>query len=86
MILKAYAIRDSKAKAFMAPFFLPNDGVAIRAFSDNVNSESANQISKHPDDFVLYSTGAWDDETGTFQSITPEPLIRAVDVYNPPRS
>lgn len=64
MELKIYSIYDKAAKAFTQPFFMHNKGLAIRAFSDNVNSEQENNISKHPEQFLLYEMGQWDDVTG----------------------
>ncbi len=64
MKLQAYSIHDQAAKAFINPFFMHNDGLAIRAFSDNVNSKDDNNIAKHPDQFTLYHLGSFDDEKG----------------------
>ena len=64
MKLNVYSIFDSAAKAYTNPFFMHNDGLAIRAFSDNVNAEQENNISKHPDQFTLFHIGEFDDSTG----------------------
>jgi hypothetical protein len=72
MILNTYSIYDSAAKAYIQPFFMHNDGLAIRAFQGNVNSTEENNISKYPDQFTLYKIGTFDDQTAT---ITPEDPI-----------
>lgn len=78
MILNVYAIFDTAAKAFATPFFMHNDGLAIRAFSDNVNT-SDTMIAKHPDQFYLYRLGQFDDQTAMFtQDEAPESLGCAV--------
>jgi hypothetical protein len=64
MILKIYSIYDSAANAYMQPFFMHNDGIAIRAFQDNVNSKEENNISQHPDQFTLFCIGEYDDSNG----------------------
>lgn len=69
MILKVYSIYDVAAKAYMQPFFMHNDGLALRAFQDNVNTKEENQISKHPEQFTLFCLGEYDDSKGQFQSL-----------------
>jgi hypothetical protein len=68
MKLNVYSIFDSAAKAYTNPFFMHNDGLAIRAFSDNVNSEQENNISKHPDQFTLFRIGEFDDSSGEIKT------------------
>lgn len=58
-----YAIYDNKAEAYMQPFFAATPGLALRAFSDNVNNKES-IFNKHPNDFVLYEIGEFDDATG----------------------
>lgn len=72
MELKIYSIYDKAAKAFTQPFFMHNKGLAIRAFSDNVNSTQENNISKHPEQFLLYEMGEWDDTTGRITPYTED--------------
>lgn len=58
-----FAIYDNKAQAFMQPFYATNVGLALRIFADNVaNPESI--MHKHPNDFVIYQVGSFDDQTG----------------------
>jgi hypothetical protein len=64
MILTIYSIHDSAANAYLPPFFMHNDGLAIRTFQDMVNSKEENNISKHPDQFTLFKLGEYDDNTG----------------------
>ena len=68
MKLNVYSIFDSAAKAYTNPFFMHNDGLAIRAFADNVNSEQENNISKHPDQFTLFRIGEFDDASGEIKT------------------
>lgn len=64
MKVKVYSLFDSAAKAYTQPFFMQNDGLAIRAFQDNVNAKEENNVSKHPDQFTLFHIGDWDDTEG----------------------
>lgn len=78
------AVYDSALDAFSRPFFVPTTQIAVRSFTDEVNRASPdNPMAKHPDDFVLYLVGLWDDVTGLFEN---QPggrvqLVRAKDVY-----
>jgi hypothetical protein len=68
MILFAYAVYDNRAEAFIPPFFMVNDSVAQRAFSDAA-SDSSHQFRKHPTDFTLFKIGEYDDSTGTLSPL-----------------
>lgn len=65
MIQKMFGVRDGKALAFLQPFFSISAGAAIRAFGDAVN-ESNSVFGKHPEDYVLYELGTFDDNSGEF--------------------
>ena len=75
MKLYIYAIYDSASKAYMSPFFMHNNGLAIRAFSDQVNAKQENQISNHPEQFTLFKIGLYEDSTGNIEpENSPVPL------------
>lgn len=63
MKLNVYSIYDTKANAYAQPFYSQTDGSAIRAFSDHAN-EKGTPANKHPDDYILFRIGTYDDETG----------------------
>lgn len=74
-----FSIYDHKAKAYSQPFHMVNEALAIRAFTANVNNpESA--ISTNPEDFTLYKLGSFDDNSGIFDSMEPQPIIKAIQV------
>ena len=55
MKLNVYTIYDDTAKAYMQPFFMHNHGLAVRAFTDQVNrNDENNPLNKHPEQFTLY--------------------------------
>lgn len=70
MIYNAYAIFDSKSKAFSRPFFAINDDVARRQFTIVAN-DPATEIGRHPADFSLHNLGTFDDALGTFDNEGP---------------
>jgi hypothetical protein len=58
------SVRDTAADAFGRPYFVPSQGVALRAFTDEVNRENDdNPLHKHRKDFALYELGEYDDNT-----------------------
>lgn len=60
---KAFAIFDAKARAYLPPFFLPEQGMAVRAFADCANDLRHN-FGKHPEDYFLFQIGEYDDSSG----------------------
>lgn len=59
MILKVYSIYDSKAEAYLQPFFCVNNNVAMRHFRAAVNDPS-HDFGKYSSDFTLFLIGEWD--------------------------
>jgi len=74
--LKAYSVFDIKAAVYGTPFFMGNDRIASRAFADLVNDQST-MANKHPGDFVLYSIGYFNDETGVLETEKPAVIVTA---------
>lgn len=63
-----FAVYDTKANAYLPPFYLPTVGMAVRVFSDCVNSDS-HQFGQHPEDYTLFHLGIWDDATSHFEKL-----------------
>lgn len=83
MILKVYTVYDSKAEAYLQPFFSQSKGVAIRSFQEAVRDEKSN-ISKYPEDFTLFELGEYDDANSKFNlHDTPQSLGVAVEFLTP---
>lgn len=80
MIQKMFAVRDSKANAFLQPFFSSANGSAIRALADAVN-DGKSPIALHPEDYILYEVGTFDDNLGVIEPVSPIKLLAmAVDL------
>lgn len=75
-----YSIFDSKAAAFMQPFFSSANGMAVRAFSDLVQ-DAGHPVGKHPEDYSLFCVGGFDDVNGTVESWAsgPRPVCSGLD-------
>lgn len=66
---QAFTVYDSKAEAYLRPFFEQSIGTACRAFQNACNNEES-AFAKNPEDFTLFHLGSWDDETATFELLT----------------
>ncbi len=73
MIQKIFTIYDEKAKAYLPPFFMPESGMAIRTFSDCINSKD-HQFAKNPDDYTLFGLGHFNDATASLEPYAPKSL------------
>lgn len=67
MFLNAYCIYDRKALRYHVPFFSAQDGEAVRSFTDLVQDPSTT-VGRHPDDYVLYRVGSFDDSNGSLHT------------------
>lgn len=77
--MQVCAVKDFAVDAFMNPFCVPHLGLAARSFEDEV-MKSDSPMNKHPKDYALYHLGAFDAESGKFDSLaTPHMLARAGD-------
>jgi len=74
MVTLVFSLYDSKAKSFGPPFFLHQRGQAIRALGDLVK-DGQSMVSRHPEDFVLYHIGEFNDSTGEYINKNPHDLI-----------
>lgn len=65
MKLKVFSVYDSKAEAYLQPFFMPSRGSAIRAFTDSVNDPQTG-FHKHAADYTLFELGEYEDSNAVF--------------------
>lgn len=82
MLHKIYSIYDNKAEAFLPPFFMPNDAMAIRAITDCL-MDTNHQFHNHAHDYVLYGLGAFSDTDATFDIPLAAPIAKLIELLNP---
>ncbi len=63
---KIFSIYDSKAEAYLPPFFLNATGLALRYFEDAANNPE-HDMSKYSADYTLFELGEFDENTCAFQ-------------------
>jgi len=70
---KMFVIHDSKANAYMQPWFLTQRAMAQRAFMDCVNDKEHN-FGRHPEDYTLFQIGTFDDQTAEVKWEPPKSI------------
>ncbi len=79
MILKIYSVYDSKAEAFLPPFFQATKAMAIRIF-ENVANDPKHQFGANPADYTLFEIGQFDDESAKIEAHkTPHNIGLAIE-------
>lgn len=74
MKLHIFSIFDSKAEAFIQPFYAPTKAVGVRSFAHACNSPETD-FHKFAGDYTLFHIGSFDSATGQIeQSDTHENL------------
>jgi len=68
MKMLVFAIYDSKAKYYKHPFLMKSKGEVLRGFIDLANDEKT-EIGKHPEDFVLFYIGTFDEVSGRYEML-----------------
>lgn len=70
MKLQVMCVYDSKARAFLLPFYCSQVAVGVRSFVEAANTET-HQMCQHPEDFTLFHLGTFDDDNATFDFLHP---------------
>lgn len=70
MLQNIYSIHDSKADAYLPPFFLHSDGMATRSFQDCITDQT-HAFGKHPQDYTLFKIGTFNDKTSEIEYFSP---------------
>lgn len=65
MQFKVYTIYDTKVEAYLPPLFMKSKGEFLRAFAEAANNAQS-PIGKHPQDYVAFEVGTWNDEDAKF--------------------
>lgn len=80
--LDIFTIFDTKANAYLQPFFSTNRDTARREFSKAVNSDG--QFNQFAEDYSLFHLGNFDQDEGTFElSQTPFHVCNAITLLTP---
>lgn len=78
MIYKVYAIRDERTGSFMTPTCDINDRTAERNF-EHALRQPTSLFNSHPQDFMLYCIGEYNEQIGELVSCIPRFVIGGLD-------
>lgn len=82
---QVFAIYDSKADAYMEPWFTINTDTAVRAFAYSANDHE-HPLGQSPSDYTLFHLGRWDERSGKLEAFdTKIALGLAQDFVKPPK-
>ncbi len=73
-----YVVFDVKAGAYLQPWFLLRDAMAVRAFGDCCNDAEHN-FGRHPEDFTLFVIGSFDDQKAVIDWHAPRSLGNGIE-------
>jgi hypothetical protein len=76
--LNVYSVFDEKAGAYLQPFFMQNDNVALRAIS-NCLADPQHNFALNPSDYTLFLIGEWDDALGAI-SQTKKGIVNLLEL------
>lgn len=68
---KVFSIFDSKAQAWLQPFFAVNAAVAVRMFERACNDENTDYF-RFASDYSLFEVGEWSESRGELVSVEPK--------------
>ncbi len=75
---KMFVIYDSKAEAYLQPWFLTTEGQAKRAMADCVNDKDHN-FGRHPEDYTLFEIGEFNDQDARVEWNAPKSLGNGIE-------
>lgn len=80
MKYRVFSVYDQKAGAYITPFFMPNDQMAVRAFA-MVANDVTHPFYKFGADYTLFCVAEFDDLTGALTALAPHKSFGAAASY-----
>lgn len=68
MVNQVFSVFDTKAQAFLPPFYATNGAVACRMMLDAC-SDPKHPFNVHSGDYNLFQVASFDDDTGRFDPL-----------------
>ncbi len=78
MKVKMFAVHDTKAAAYLQPWFQTTDALAIRNFADCINDKNHN-FGRHPEDYNLFLIGEFNDQDAMLETHAPKSLGNGIE-------
>ena len=84
MELGVFSVYDSKAGAYLRPFYERNAATALRSFEEACRDTQSN-FYKYAADYTLFDIGKWDEEDGEIRMNEAKyPLGNAIEFTEQP--
>jgi len=80
MVHGIFCVYDSKARAYLPPFFLHTVEMAQRAFADCANDQG-HAFCRNSGDYTLYQVGEFDDLVGVVKARGPHLNLGLATAY-----
>jgi len=77
--MRLYSIYDTKAESWGNPVSIRTDAEAIRMFKVVANDDQS-EIGKHPEDFMLFRVGTFNNETGSVEGLAGTCIAKALEL------
>lgn len=72
--IQIFSVYDVKAESYLQPFYMKTIAMALREFETVINNPQ-HQFHQYPEDYVLFHTGQFYEDTGLIESkASPESL------------
>lgn len=79
---KIFSVYDAKAAAYLPPFFMPTEGLAVRSFEAAVR-DTSHDFHRFAADFTLFEFGSFDPTSGSFELLAaPVVVIGALQLLS----
>lgn len=78
MVKQICTIYDTKAQFFGAVMTFLSLAAAGRAFQDALENEQS-EMAKHPEDYILYKVGTFDEQNGVVEASPPIEVMRGLE-------
>ena len=79
MIHKIFTVYDVAAEAYLPPFMLHQQGMAIREFQNMCNDQQ-HRFGANPEDYILFELGTFDDETAEYETHEPLSVANGIEM------
>lgn len=66
--MKCFSVYDSKAEAYLPPFFSKTTGLALRSFETAAN-KADHDFHDHAGDYTLFELGSFNEQTAEFTAL-----------------
>lgn len=77
---KIFTVHDSKAEAYLPPFYMKTTGEALRAF-ETTTKDSSSQFNKYPKDYTLVELGTYNEENAEIITHQKPLIIENASAY-----